>query len=83
MALTPRERAVLRALHGARGAVLSRGALAAAAGLHDLSVRRVDALVSGLRRELGPDAVVTVRGRGWRLAEPAEAGDMTTDAARA
>jgi two-component system OmpR family response regulator len=82
VALTPRERAVLRALSGARGAVLSRGALAAAAGLHDLSVRRVDALVSGLRRELGPGAIVTVRGRGWRLAEPADSG-TTTDAARA
>jgi DNA-binding response OmpR family regulator len=72
VALTPRERTVLRALHGARGAVLSREALAARTGLDALSVRRVDALVSGLRRELGADAIVTVRGRGWRLAQPDE-----------
>ncbi len=66
--LTPRERAVLRVLEHARGAVVSRVALAVGAGLGDLSERRVDALVVGLRRELGADAVVTVRGRGWRLA---------------
>jgi DNA-binding response OmpR family regulator len=66
--LTPRERAVLRVLERRRGAVVPRAAHAAEAGLADLSERRVDALVAGLRRALGPASVVTVRGRGWRLA---------------
>ena len=66
--LTPRERAVLDVLARHRGAVVSRAALAAQAGLSGLSERRVDALVSGVRRALGDDVVVTVRGRGWRLA---------------
>ena len=70
--LTPRERAVLDVLARRRGTVVSRAALAAEAGLDGLSERRADALVAGLRRALGPDAVVTVRGRGWRLAAPAE-----------
>ena len=70
--LTPRERAVLDALERARPRVLSRAALAAAAGLDGLSERRVDALLIGVRREIGDDAVVTVRGRGWRLALPDE-----------
>ncbi len=70
--LTPRERAVLDALERARPRVLSREALAAAAGLDGLSARRVDALLTGVRRAIGESAVVTVRGRGWRLVTPDE-----------
>jgi DNA-binding response OmpR family regulator len=66
--LTPREAALLEALERHRGAVVSRATLAAETGLQDLSVRRVDALVSGVRRALGDGTIVTVRGRGWRLA---------------
>lgn len=66
--LTPRERAVLDVLARHRGTVVPRAVLAAEAGVGDLSERRADALIAGLRRALGPDAVVTVRGRGWRLA---------------
>jgi DNA-binding response OmpR family regulator len=65
--LTPREAALLQALERHHGTVVSRATLAAETGLQDLSVRRVDALVSGVRRALGDDAIVTVRGRGWRL----------------
>lgn len=73
--LTPRERAVLDVLRRASGRVVSRQDLAVAAGLHDLSPRRVDALLTGIRRALGPGSVVTVRGRGWRLAADADVGD--------
>jgi hypothetical protein len=36
-------------------------------GLGELSARRVHSLLVGLREALGSDAVITVRGRGWRL----------------
>jgi DNA-binding response OmpR family regulator len=65
--LTPREAAVLAALHGAGGRVLARAELARRAGLAGLSERRVDAVLAALRRRLPPGSLVTVRGRGWAL----------------
>ena len=65
--LGPRERAVLGALVDNGGRVVDRDQLRRDAGLESLSARRCDAVLVGIRRALGPDAVVTVRRRGWRL----------------
>jgi DNA-binding winged helix-turn-helix (wHTH) protein len=65
--LGERERAVLMALVGHRGRVVDRDRLRRDAGLAALSARRCDSAVVGIRRALGPDAVLTVRRRGWRL----------------
>lgn len=65
--LAPREAAVLAVLIESGGRVVSRRELAKRAGLAGLSARRCDSLIAGLRRVLGPDAVRTVRGRGWAL----------------
>lgn len=47
--------------------VVSRGELSRLAGLEGLSERRCDSVLVQIRRLLGPSAVTTVRGRGWRL----------------
>ena len=65
--LGPRERAVLSALVDHAGRVVDRDQLRRDAGLDQLSPRRCEAMLVGIRRALGPDAVVTVRRRGWRL----------------
>jgi DNA-binding winged helix-turn-helix (wHTH) protein len=65
--LGERERAVLVALVDNGGRVLDRDQLRRDAGLTELSPRRCDAALVGIRRALGDDAVVTVRRRGWRL----------------
>ena len=62
------ERAVLGALLSASGRVLGRAELAERSGLGELSARRVDSILVGLRRHIGTDAIVTVRARGWRFA---------------
>ncbi len=49
------------------GRVLSRQELARRAGLGDLSPRRCDSLIVGIRRRVGADRVRTVRRRGWML----------------
>ena len=49
------------------GRVLSRAELARRAGIADLSVRRCDSLIVGIRRHVGSDRVRTVRRRGWML----------------
>ncbi len=49
------------------GRVLSRAELARRAGIADLSARRCDSLIVGIRRQVGPDRVRTVRRRGWML----------------
>jgi len=65
--LGERERAVLAALVDKSGRVVDRDQLRRDAGLTELSPRRCDAALVGIRRVLGDDAVVTVRRRGWRL----------------
>jgi DNA-binding response OmpR family regulator len=66
--LSDTERAVLDALLSVNGRVISRAELAERSGLADLSARRVDSILVGLRRHIGTDAIVTVRARGWRFA---------------
>ena len=68
LALSPQEVTVLSALNDGR--VVSRDEIVRAAGLHGLSPRRCDAILVGIRRKLGPDAIRTVRGRGWLLCLP-------------
>jgi DNA-binding winged helix-turn-helix (wHTH) protein len=65
--LGERERAVLLALVERECRVVDREQLRRDAGLTTLSQRRCDSLVTGIRRALGPHAVLTVRRRGWRL----------------
>ncbi|MFW2333320.1 helix-turn-helix domain-containing protein [Ilumatobacter sp.] len=65
--LTAQERAVFDVLAANAGRVVSRQELARRAGLADLSTRRCDSLIVGIRRGVGPDRVRTVRRRGWML----------------
>lgn len=65
--LTAQERAVFEVLEQHRGRVLSRQEIARRAGIADLSARRCDSLIVGIRRRVGRDRIRTVRRRGWML----------------
>src|SRR5690242_11371560 len=65
--LAANELAVLQVLVDTHHRVVSRRELARRSGLGDQSDRRCDALLVGLRRCLGADAIRTVRNRGWML----------------
>jgi DNA-binding response OmpR family regulator len=69
--LGEQEQSVLNVLVASRGRVISRRELARRAGLADLSERRCDSLLVAIRRALGPNALVTVRSRGWMLSDEA------------
>ena len=64
--LSRREVAVLDAFAHAGHRVMGRQELRRRTGLAQHDPRRCDSLIAQLRRALGPDAIVTVRGRGWR-----------------
>lgn len=64
--LSPPALAVLAVFADAGSRVVGRTELSRRAGLVGRSERRCDALIVELRRALGPDAIVTVRSRGWR-----------------
>ena len=65
--LTPQERAVYSVLAAEAGRVIGRAELARRAGIGDLSARRCDSLIVGIRRRVGADRIRTVRRRGWML----------------
>ena len=65
--MTPQERAVFDVLAAHSGRVLSRNEIARRAGIADLSDRRCDAIIVGIRRRIGHERVRTVRRRGWML----------------
>lgn len=65
--LGEQERTVLAALRDFDGKVVSRHELARRCGLGDLSERRCDSLLVGIRRQLPTGAIRTVRSRGWML----------------
>ncbi|MFM2078536.1 MAG: hypothetical protein RJA49_2426 [Actinomycetota bacterium] len=62
---------MLAVLVANRRRVVGRRELSRAAGLAELSERRCDSVLVGVRRMLGQDSIVTVRSRGWMLAEHA------------
>lgn len=64
--LSVQEVVVLSVLAAAGGRVVGRDELQRRVGLNHRAPRRCDALIVGLRRALGPGAIATVRGRGWR-----------------
>ena len=60
---------MLAVLLATQGRVVGRRELARQAGMADLSERRCDSVLVGIRRLLGAEALITVRSRGWRLAD--------------
>ena len=70
-ALGQQDRALLAVLVDGAGRVVSRHELVRRTGLADRSARRCDAILVQLRRVLGPDAIRTVRSRGWILSPEA------------
>jgi len=70
--LTAQERAVYDVLAQYPGKVLSRSELSRLAGISNLSERRCDSLIVGIRRRVGANSIVTVRRRGWMFVDGAD-----------
>lgn len=64
---TPLDIEVLRILVASAGKIVGRDFIARQSGIDSTSARRVDASLVAIRRWVGPDALVTVRRRGWML----------------
>lgn len=62
---------MLAVLLANRNRVVGRRELARQAGLAELNQRRCDSVLVGVRRQLGPESIITVRSRGWMLADHA------------
>ena len=62
---------MLAVLLANRNRVVGRRELARQAGLAELNQRRCDSVLVGVRRQLGPDSIITVRSHGWMLADHA------------
>lgn len=60
---------MLAVLVANRNRVVGRREIARDAGLAELNQRRCDSILVGVRRQLGADAIITVRSRGWMLAD--------------
>lgn len=67
--LSPVDRRVLDALLEQKGRIASRDTLMRLAAVESLTNRRIDVSMVALRRVLGPQAIATVRQRGWMLTE--------------
>ena len=67
--LSQTDLAVLRVLVESPGRIVGRETIARRAGFDGVSLRRADASIVVLRRILGASSIVTVRSRGWMLAE--------------
>ena len=73
---------MLAVLLANRNRVVGRRELARQAGLAELNQRRCDSVLVGVRRQLGPESIVTVRSRGWMLADqavPAAEAQLASD----
>ncbi len=70
--LTATDIAVLEVLADRVGTVVSRDTIRRLADLRQFSQRRCDSAIVAIRRVLGNDAVITVRGRGWMLQTKSE-----------
>jgi DNA-binding winged helix-turn-helix (wHTH) protein len=77
VAITPRDLAVLEVLVSRTGTVVSRDTIRRLADLRQFSQRRCDSAIVAIRRILGNDAVITVRGRGWMLQPECETAART------
>jgi DNA-binding winged helix-turn-helix (wHTH) protein len=64
--------AVLQVLADRAGTVVSRDTIRRLADLREFSQRRCDSAIVAIRRTLGNDSVITVRGRGWMLQSECE-----------
>jgi DNA-binding winged helix-turn-helix (wHTH) protein len=65
--LSTTDAAVLQVLREHEGRIISRATINRQAGLDHCTERRCDSAIVSLRRVLGPDAIITVRRRGWML----------------